>query len=121
VREIGSHGAPRYAELKVSKQWVFGINPSWGVSPQGVPYARVHDIGHESYSVSKGVDMTTNNIEPGLNFRMLRTFLNSPTWHRAVMDGAAAGKLGKNVRFVSAPVFFELVRKASAEKQKAKP
>jgi hypothetical protein len=52
---------------------------------------------------------------------MLRTILNSPKWHREVMDGSVATEQGKDVRFVSAPVFFELIRRASAERQHSKP
>jgi hypothetical protein len=119
---IGTYGFKGYAQFSpdgigTQKQ----INPTWGVSPEGVPYASVHDVGHESYSVHKGTEMTLNNIKPGLNFRMLRTILNTPTWHSQVMNGVAARKQGKDVRFVSAPVFFELIRKASAEKQNSKP
>jgi hypothetical protein len=97
------------------------LSPRWGVSPEGVPYASVHDVGHESYSVTKGVNMTLDNIKPGMNFRMLRTILNSPTWHRDVVDGVAASEKGKDARFVSAPVFFELIRRARTEKQDANP
>jgi hypothetical protein len=119
---VGTYGFKGYAQFSaggVGTQLM--LNPAWGVSPQGVPYASVHDVGHESYSVSKGVYKTQYNIKPGMNFRMLRTILNTPTWHRDVMKGVKAGKQGNTVRFVSAPVFFELVRRASAEKQKTKP
>jgi hypothetical protein len=88
----------------------------WGVSPEGVPYARVRDVGHESYSVAKGVENSLGLIKPGPDFRILRTILNSPTWHREVMDGVAASPKGKDACFVSAPIFFELIRKAKSEK-----
>jgi hypothetical protein len=120
--KISSYGFKGYAQFSpdgIGTQ--IQLNPAWGVSPEGVPYARVHDVGHESYPVPKGIEKTLGNIKPGLNFRILRTILNTPTWHQKVMDGLAADKQGENVRFVSAPVFFELVRKASAEKQKTKP
>ena len=118
---IDTYGFKGYSRFSNGGIGTHNSAKPWGVSPEGVPFARVRDVGHESYPVSKGVDHAIRLIEPGLNFRILRTILNTPSWHRDVMGGVAASQQGKDVRFVSAPVFFELIRKASSEPQKTKP
>ena len=118
---IDTYGFKGYARFSPDGIGTQGSAKPWGVSPEGVPFAWVRDVGHESCAVPKGVENALGLIEPGLNFRILRTILNTPSWHRDVMGGVAASQQGKDVRFVSAPVFFELVRKASSEPQKTKP
>lgn len=115
---IDTYGFKNYAKFSPDGIGTHQSAKPWGVSPEGVPFAWVRDVGHESYAVPKGVENALGWIEPGLNFRLLRTILNTPTWHREVMDGVAASPQGKDVRFVSAPVFFELIRKANSEKPK---
>lgn len=115
---IDHYGFKGYSRFSPDGIGTHTSKEAWGVSPEGVPYAWVRDVGHQSYTVAKGVENTLGATAAGLDFRILRTILNSPTWHREVMDGVAASPQGKDARFVSAPIFFELIRKASSEKQK---
>ena len=83
----------------------------WGVSPEGVPYAWVRDVGYESCKVEEGTKKVLENVGENLQFRILRSILNTPTWHQQVMENVAAAPQGAEVCFVSAPVFFELIKR----------
>lgn len=82
-----------------------------------MPYAWVRDVGHESCTVDEGARKVLENIGPVLQFRILRSILNTPTWHRTVMEQVASTPPGSEVRFVSAPVFFELIKRAGKERR----
>lgn len=109
---INEYGFAGYAAFSSGGIGTQASAKPWGVSPQGVPYAWVRDVGNEYQTPAAGVQAVLANIEPGLQFRVLRTILNTPTWHREVIEQVAKAPAADDVRFVSAPVFFELIRRS---------
>lgn len=109
---IDSYGFAGYSEFSPGGIGTQSSQNPWGVSPEGIPYAWVRDVGHESQSPDEAVRAVLANVGPGLQFRILRTILNTPTWHREVMEKVARESAARDTRFVSAPVFFELLRRS---------
>ena len=111
---INKYGFAGYAAFSPGGLGTASTKKPWGVSPEGVPYAWVRDVGHESKNRDTATQKVLENIQPGLQFRILRTILNTPSWHRDVMAKVALDPAARDVRFVSAPVFFELIRRSQA-------
>lgn len=121
--DINTYGLSGYAKFSPDGVGTFSTSQPWGLglAPKGVPFAWVRDVGHENSTPAMSVQKVLENSGPGLQFRILRSILNNPSWHREVMDEVAAGPRGADIRFLSAPVFFELLKKSVSQGQRPEP